>query len=70
MHILPVQNHFLGTFFFIYFPKLQFKISADWITDSGPNILDEKVWGSLKAKHYIFLLLVFQSSGWLSFVKM
>ena len=30
----------------------------------------KKIWGSLTAKHYIFVGLAFQSSGWLSFVKM
>ena len=31
----------------------------------------KKIWGSLKAKHYIFVgLVIYQSSGWLSFVKM
>ena len=30
------------------------------------DVLDEKIWGVLKAKHYIFVgLVVFQPSGWL-----
>ena len=38
------------------------------------TVQDERILGSLSANHYIFVgvvgLVVFQSSGWLAFVKM
>ena len=84
MYILMIINHTDTIQLYGLFSLIQF--IGEKIQEVNENFLskllyknvravpDEKIWGSLRTKHYIFVglvgVVVFQSSGWLSFVKM